>query len=193
MLSHLRVRRFYFPGLAYSPARENKNVTFSLSARATCMRSSSNLTSHVLVVLQRFLYYWAPWATAAIKSFARNPRLECLGHVITLLGPLPSIMGYDVSALGTFNPALRSARSDGTCLALERKAWRWPFYSCRCGVSLGVREAIELVWLWNGKRGGCLSLAVAVASHHCKATQAKKERWARFTQAWLLVQWNSSP
>ena len=103
---------------------QNKNVTFPMSTCVAGVRSSSNLTSHVLVVLQRFLYYWAPWAIAAIKSFARNPRLECLGHVITLLGPLPSIMGYVVAALGTFNPALRSARSDGTCLALERKAWR---------------------------------------------------------------------
>ena len=79
---------FYFPGLAYSPVRENKNVTFSMLTCVACMRSLTGLTSHVHVVLQPL--------------------------------PLPSTLssallkGYVVAALGTFNMALRSARSGTT-------------------------------------------------------------------------------
>ena len=36
---------FYFPGLAYSPVRENKNVTFSMLTCVACIRSLTGLTS----------------------------------------------------------------------------------------------------------------------------------------------------
>ena len=77
---------FYFPGLAYSPVLENKNVTFSLSSCAACMRPLASLTSHVHVVLQ-------PLPSKLSSAFFRS---------------------YVVAALGTFIPALRSARSDTT-------------------------------------------------------------------------------
>ena len=51
MVSHLRVR-IYFPGLANSPVRENKNVTFSLLTCSACMRSLTSFTARVLVALE---------------------------------------------------------------------------------------------------------------------------------------------
>ena len=51
-------------------------------------------------------------APSVFRSYARNLRLGCFGHVLTRLELLPSIMGYVVAVLRLFNPARRNARSD---------------------------------------------------------------------------------
>ena len=52
------------------------------------------------------------WPPSVIWRCARDPRLQCFGHVRTLLEPLPSIIGYVVAVLRLVDPARRNARSD---------------------------------------------------------------------------------